>query len=160
MVCHGLYPVCNVGQITLQNLYLSIKLLTFCSLEKFFFFFLKDIRVCATDRWYLVWIWSLMLWIINAFSFSVLNIWQSGCEAPWANFSTSTGGLWHLEHLRKGGKSVHWCTKREYHFHPRKRKETLKNLCSFHSRINRHRFSALILQKATERCHSLLNSII
>lgn len=86
----------------------------------FWFGFLKGTWVCATDRWYLVWIWSLMLWIINAFSFSILNIWQSGCEVPWANFRTSTGGLWLLEHLRKERKSVHWYTKTEYHFHQKK----------------------------------------
>lgn len=102
-----------------------------------------------------------MLWIINAFSFSILNIWQSGCEVPWANFSTSTGGLWHLEHLRKESKSVHWCTKR-ISLSPKKNPtpQILKNLSSLHKRICEHWFSALILQKTMKRWHFLLKSII
>lgn len=98
----------------------------------------------------------LMLWIIDAFSFSILSIWQSGCEVPWANFSKSTGGLWLLEHLRKESAWVH---KEGISLSPKKT-QILKNLSSLHKRIYEYWFSALILQKAVKRCHFLLKSTI
>lgn len=161
MVCHGLYPACDVGQITLQDLYLSIKLFTFCSPEKntlFFFFFFppEDIQACATDRWDLVWIWSLMPWIIN---FLLLSpeyltkwVWSALGELQhkpcWALTSRTS------EEGREICTLVH---KDTIQLSPQKKEKYWKT--SFHSRINKHCFSALILQKAMERCDSLLRRI-